>query len=175
MTTPQPSTTEYAVLGLLGERPSHGFALAKLLDEEGQVGRVFTVRRPLVYRALDRLVAAGLAQAVSTEKGNAGPKRVIHRITVSGRRRLNRWLAEPVEHVRDLRIEFLLKLTLLDRSRQSPLALIRAQRAALDSTICALDEAVLHPDDHVELWRNHQAAAADSYLKALERRHSGAE
>lgn len=168
MTTPRLSTTEYAVLGVLAEGPSHGFAISKQLDSTAELGRVFTVRRPLVYRALDRLVETGYAQAISTEKGDAGPNRVIHRITRPGRRRLNQWLKEPALHVRDLRIEFLLKLTLIRRSGNSPLDLIRDQRTALDPTLTALDEAPSEPEDHVELWRQHNAMAAASYLDELE-------
>lgn len=162
------SVTEYAVLGLLAESPSHGFAIAKELEPDGEVGRVFTVRRPLVYRALDRIVGIGYAEPVTTEKGG-GPTRVIHRITPSGRRRLSRWLTIPVDHVRDLRLEFLLKLVLLTRSDRSPLQLIRAQRSALDPTLTALDEPRAPQDDHVELWRQHNAAAAAAYLEDLER------
>src|SRR5262245_30857708 len=100
----QLSLTEHAVLGVLAERPTHGFAIARTLSPTGSVGRVLTVRRPLVYRALDRLVDIGLAQPVHSEPGEAGPQRVIHKATPNGRRRLNRWLDEPVQHIRDLRI-----------------------------------------------------------------------
>lgn len=165
------SVTEYAVLGVLAERPSHGFALSKEFGPESDVGRVFTVRRPLVYRALDRLVEAGFADPVGTEKGE-GPQRVIHRTTAGGRRRLRRWLGEPVDHVRDLRIEFLLKLTLLRRAGTSPLELVREQRDALDPTLTALDDSEVDPDDHVELWRRHNAVAAAGYLEDLERVYS---
>jgi len=164
------STTEYAVLGILAEGPSHGFAVSKELAPEGGLGRVLTVRRPLVYRALDRLVEAGCAEPISTEKGDAGPNRVIHRITRPGRRLLDQWLAHPVSHVRDLRIEFLLKLALLRRSSRSPLDLIRGQRRALEPTLSALYGA--EAGDPVELWRRHNAAAATAYLEDLERRYS---
>jgi DNA-binding PadR family transcriptional regulator len=167
MTPPRLSTTEYAVLGVLAEGPSHGFAISKQLNPTAELGRVFTVRRPLVYRALDRLVETGYAEAVSTEKGDAGPNRVIHRITRPGRRRLQRWLGEPVEHVRDLRIEFLLKLALIRRSGSSPADLISDQRTALDPTLSALDDPPSEPGDHVELWRHHNAAAAAAYLDEL--------
>jgi PadR family transcriptional regulator AphA len=169
LTAPRLSTTEYAVLGILAEGRSHGFAISKHLDAGSEIGRVFTVRRPLVYRALDRLAEAGYAAPVSTERGDAGPQRVILRITARGRRRLHRWLAEPVEHVRDLRIEFLLKLTLLRRRSRSPIELIRAQRAALEPTLAALES--IDPDDPVELWRTYTAAAAAAYLEALEQLH----
>jgi PadR family transcriptional regulator AphA len=163
------SLTEYAVLGVLAEQPSHGFALSKQLGPDGPVGRVLTVRRPLVYRALDRLVTAGLAAPQHTERGRAGPQRVIHRATGRGHRELGRWLQEPVEHVRDLRIDFLLKLTLLDRGGASPLPLVMAQQRALTATFAAIADT--RPADHVELWRRHNVAAAAAYLAELEQRY----
>jgi PadR family transcriptional regulator AphA len=166
------STTEYAVLGVLAEGASHGFALSKLLDAGSEIGRVFKVRRPLVYRALDRLVAAGFAEPISTEKGNAGPERVIHRITRSGRSRIRRWLDDPVEHVRDIRIEFLLKLALLERADRSPIDLIRKQAKVLTPTLESIEEAAAGTHDHVDLWRRHNAAAAMAYLDTLERVHT---
>jgi DNA-binding PadR family transcriptional regulator len=170
MTAPPLSVTEHVVLGLLAEGPRHGFALSKELEADTDVGRVLTVRRPLVYRALDRLTVAGYTEPVITEKGQ-GPKRVIHRITDPGRDRLHAWLGEPVEHVRDLRIELLVKLTLLHRSGHSPLELVRRQWAALVPTLTALDYREHDHEDHVELWRRHNAAAAAAFLEELEHVH----
>ena len=163
----QLSLTEHAVLGLLAEGPSHGFALARALQPGSPVGRILTVRRPLVYRALGRLVAAGLAAPVRREAGDAGPERVIHRITPRGRRGLERWLALPVAHVRDLRLEFLVKLVLLQRSGASPAALVALQRAALHDALAALEEGAGDLTDPVELWRAHNAAAASTFLAHL--------
>jgi DNA-binding PadR family transcriptional regulator len=165
------STTEYAVLGILAEGQTHGFALSKQLAADSEVGRVFTVRRPLVYRALDRLVGIGYAEPVATERGDAGPQRVIHQVTPCGRRQLRGWLSEPVEHVRDLRVGFLLKVALLRRQGRSPSDLIESQLAAILPTLAALDEATATSDDHVELWRRHNAAAAVSYLDDLAHRY----
>ena len=64
-----------------------------------------------------------------------------------------------------MRIEFQLKLTLLGRSGQSPLDLVKAQRVVLQPTMAALDGTPAQPPDHVELWRQHNAAAADAYLR----------
>ena len=84
------SVTEFAVLGVLAEKPSHGFAIAKELEPTADLGRVFTVRRPLVYRALDRMADIGYVETATTEPG-AGPQRVVYRVTRAGRRRLRRW------------------------------------------------------------------------------------
>jgi len=164
---PRLSLTEHAVLGLLAEGPSHGFAISKELGPEGPVGRVLTVRRSLTYRALDRLVDIEFAEPMHREPGDAGPLRVIHRITPTGRRHLKLWLARPVAHIRDMRIEFQLKLALLSRSGKSPRDLIESQRIALQPTLTALDGQVESPPDHVELWRHHSAAAAAAYLDHL--------
>lgn len=159
--------TEHAVLGILCEGPSHGFAISKQLEADSEVGSVFTVPRSLVYRALDRLVESGHGRQVTTEKGS-GPKRAIHKTTARGRREHRRWLYEPVGHIRDMRIEFLLKLTLLRRANSSPLTLIRAQRAALALTFDALHDPAFDPRDHVEQWRRANATAAAAYLDTLE-------
>ena len=164
----QLSVTEYAVLGILGEGPTHGFAIARLFAPNGEVGRVITVRRPLIYRALDRLSLAHLAEAIHAEPGDAGPQRIIHRITPTGRRRLNRWLRQPVQHVREMRIELLLKLTLLQRAGRSLLPLITAQKAVLHPTLAALEKPVGEAPNHVELWRRHNALAVAAFLDDLE-------
>lgn len=154
------------LLGLLAEEPAHGFALAKGLSNDSDLGRILTVRRPLVYRALDRLVARGWAQPHQVEPGDAGPNRTLHRITPAGRRRLRRWLDLPVVHVRDLRIEFLVKLRLTERAGRDPAPLVVAQRTALEQTLAGLSEA--EPDaDVVDRWRRHNAVAVRAFLDEL--------
>lgn len=166
------SITELAVLGVLAEEPSHGFAISKALAAGTEVGRILTVRRPLVYRALDRLVEIGLAEPLHTEPGESGPQRMIHRITRAGRARLGRWLSEPVGHVRDMRIEFLLKVAFISRAGDDPVELIEHQQRVLAPTVAAFEG----PDgDHVELWRRHNAAAVMAFLDELRRRTINAE
>jgi PadR family transcriptional regulator AphA len=166
------SLTEHTVLALLAEGRTHGFAISRELVPGGDIGRVLTVRRSLVYRALDRLVALGLAEPVKTEPGDAGPQRVVHSITPSGEDRLQRWLEEPVRHVRDIRLAFLLKTTLLLRADRSPLPLIRAQREALTATLAAFESSAATTDP-VELWRRHNASAAAAYLADMEAIYGG--
>lgn len=158
------SITEYAVLGLLAEGPSHGFALARQLEFDQDLGRIYTVRRPLVYRALDRLVDRGLAEPAQVERGDSGPNRVVHHVTERGRQEVSNWLSRPVAHVRDMRIGFLLKMALLLRSGRSPASLVDAQRSSLAPTVHALHAA---DHDHVEIWRKHSARMAWNYLEEL--------
>jgi DNA-binding PadR family transcriptional regulator len=167
--TPERSVGEWAVLGLLAEAPAHGFAIAKELAPHGELGRVVTVRRPLVYRAIDRLVADRLAVPDRTEPGEGGPAKTVHRITDHGDAALDRWLAQPVTHIRDLRLAFLVKVSLLLRSGRPAAQLVAAQRDALAEALGTLiaDET---GGDVVDTWRRHNAAAVSSFLDELETR-----
>ena len=60
---------EWAALALLAEGSTHGFAIARAMAPEGEVGKIWTVRRPLVYRALETLTGMGLARAGGTVVG----------------------------------------------------------------------------------------------------------
>lgn len=159
------SVTEWVLLALLAERPSHGFALAKSLQPDSDLGRILTVRRPLVYRALDRLAEAKSIEPRKTEPGDSGPTRTVFQPTENGRTELGGWLSEPVSHVRDLRVTFLLKLRLLERLQRPSAKLISAQRVALDQKI---ERLIAADGDVVDRWRSHNARAVGEFLDEIE-------
>ncbi len=115
------SLTDWVVLGVLAEEPRHGFAVAKELERGAELGELWTVRRPLVYRSIEHLLEAGLVEPRSVEPGAQGPHRTVIAPTRAGRARLRRWLEQPVEHPRDVRAVLLVKLALLAR-RGAPLS-----------------------------------------------------
>jgi DNA-binding PadR family transcriptional regulator len=160
------SLTEWVVLALVAEAPTHGFAISRELRVDSDLGRILTVHRPLVYRALDRLQEGELVERVTTEPGDAGPNRTVIRATRKGKPGLKRWFVAPVDHVRDLRIEFLVKLRLTERLGRDATALVAAQRAELADTLTRLAKG---GDDHdvVDQWRQHNAAAARDFLDSL--------
>jgi PadR family transcriptional regulator AphA len=76
----------------------------------------------------------------------------------------------PVEHVRDIRSELLLKLALLDRAGADPANLIRRQRAALEPIARAIETGRPEPagfDATLLAWRRAGAAAALDFLDAI--------
>lgn len=162
----QLSLTEWVVLAILAERPAHPFAVARLLAKNGELGQLLTVRRPLVYRAADRLAGAGLCRPDHTEPGEGGPERTIYRVTPAGRRALAAWLREPVPRIRDMRPEFLLKVRLTVRAGVSALPLVEAQQAALAPAFSRL-AGLQAGEDEVSLWRRHTVAATRAYLEDL--------
>ncbi|WP_141287063.1 PadR family transcriptional regulator, partial [Pseudonocardia saturnea] len=74
---------EWTVLAVAGERPVHGFAIAALTAADGHLGRVWQIPRPVVYRAIGRLVDAGLITAEAVETGG-GPPRTLYASTAAG-------------------------------------------------------------------------------------------
>jgi len=128
---------EWTVLAVVRERPAHGFAIAALTARGGELGRVWQIPRPVIYRALSRLEAAGLVAPKDVESG-AGPPRTVYAITEAGRAAADEWLARPVAHVRELRSHLLMKLALLDRRGLPVASLIAEQRAVLLPVLAAV-------------------------------------
>jgi PadR family transcriptional regulator AphA len=161
---------DWATLALIGEGDAHGWSVVRAMHPEGEVGRVWACSRARVYRALDVLVAAGLVQAAGVEAGGGGPARRLMTVTPAGRRALAAWLDEPVEHVRELRSELLLKLLLDDRAGRDPAPLLAAQRALLQPIEAGLahrlDEARGFERTLVQ-WRLESCRAALRFVDGL--------
>lgn len=165
---PSLSLNEWAVLGVLVDRPRHGYDIAGELKRSAPIGDVWRVTRPLVYRALERLEALGYVEPRRTEPGEGGPPRTVYGPTRRGRAALRAWLTTPVTHLRDVRSGLLLKLVLLDRLDLDRTPLLAAQRRAFAPLFEQLDSQP-PPDRVAALWRHHSAAAAAAFLDALDR------
>jgi DNA-binding PadR family transcriptional regulator len=160
---------EWTVLVLLSQRPAHGFAVSQLTAPDGELGRIWRIPRPVVYRAIGRLVDAGLITPESVEPG-LGPQRTIYAVTATGRQEAARWLSTPVEHIRDVRSQLLIKLALLHRAGRDPAELLRRQRAALDPIARAMEAPRADPDGFDEIllaWRRATVAAALGFLDEI--------
>ena len=165
---------ENTVLALLSERPAHGFAIARLTAPEGELGRIWHIPRPVVYRSIGRLLDAGLITPAAVESGR-GPQRTLYTATPEGRQVAAQWLDTPAEHVRDLRSHLLLKLALLDRVGRDPTDLLRRQRVILEP----IAEAVRTErpqregfDATLLAWRRATAAATMNFLDDILRQGS---
>jgi len=165
-----PSLTEWAVLGLLCEKPAHGWDVARALSPEGDIGQIWTVSRALVYRAITVLRDLGYLIDHGSTPSASGPHRVVLAATPRGRQALRRWLAHPTEHVRDLRSELMVKLLLLDRAGKGPATLLRAQLDVLGRGEHALSGRVAQSagfERTVAIWRLSTARAARAFVEAL--------
>jgi DNA-binding PadR family transcriptional regulator len=89
---------------------------------------------------LDVLLERRLIEPAGVEASAKGPTRTVMRATRSGRAAVRRWLAEPVDHVRDLRSLMLLKLVFAQRSGLDQTAMLVGQRGALLQIEALLNE-----------------------------------
>jgi PadR family transcriptional regulator AphA len=168
-TLPEMSLPEWLVLTILSRQSAHGFAVAQLTAADGELGRVWQIPKAVVYRAIGRLLEAGLIAPEGTEPG-LGPQRTVYTATPDGRGASARWLHAPVEHVREIRSELLLKLALLDRAGEDPAALLREQRAVLEPIVAAIESrrALSSGFDATLLaWRRATAVAALDFLDTI--------
>jgi len=156
---------EWACLGVLYKGPTHGFAIASALRPGGELGRVWSLSRALTYRSLDQLADRGLVRTVGHEPGIAGGTRTMLAATRTGRAELRRWLATPVEHLRDLRSELLLKLVIAERCGIDIGEMLERQRAVVADLAVAVAPA--DNADVVVLWRRETSSAALRFLDRL--------
>jgi DNA-binding PadR family transcriptional regulator len=172
MTAPQSpplSLTEWLVLCLASEGSTHGFAIARLLGHQGELGQVWRVPKPVIYRGLTRLDELGLVHTVGEQSTSLGPVRSVVEATPDGQRAAAAWLATPVRHMRDVRSELMVKLALLDRSAADPQPLLTAQREQLAPIAAALAERLGTAagfDRTLALWRYETVTAALRFLDA---------
>jgi PadR family transcriptional regulator AphA len=150
-------------LTLVAREPTHGWSIVKTLAPGGEIGRIWSLTRPLTYRALAALRETGLIEPQGSEAGG-GPPRTIWRATARGKRLSRAWLRRPVRHPRDMRTEFLLKLAL--GAPGAPLA--RAQLDAFAPVFAGLQRAAAaDPHDVVARWRLESAEATNRFLRSL--------
>lgn len=104
---------EYALLGLLQERPMHGYEMFQQFNQ-GTLGEIVHLEMSQMYAFLKKLERLGYVQAQIEPQGARPPRKVYH-LTDQGRAMFQDWLLVPVEKPRDIRILFLIKLYCLQR------------------------------------------------------------
>ena len=70
--SPDLSLAEHVCLALIVEGVTHGWAVGTLLAPDGQLGRIWSLTRPLTYRAIDGLVDKRLATRRPAMAGHTG-------------------------------------------------------------------------------------------------------
>jgi molybdopterin-binding protein len=157
------SLAEHVCLALVAEGATHGWQIGTLLSADGEIGRVWSLTRPLTYRALEQLTEKKLVRRNAAP--GAGRERQLLKVTARGRRVVDDWLARPVEHLREVRTDLLLKLVLRARAGLDAESLLRDQHAHFDERISALTSGA-NPPDLVALWRRESARAVRRFLDA---------
>src|SRR5512133_1281444 len=118
------------LLGLLAQRPRHGYELHAAFEAIVGGEQNWEVKPAQIYTTLSRLEEGGLVQQTAVEQ-EGGPEKRIYAITPSGRHELNSWYNGSVQGDQQ-RDEFYLKLMLsLATGEADPYRVIQVQRARL--------------------------------------------
>ena len=99
---------EYAVLGLVRERATYGYELQRQLTERHGLGRVCPVEPAMVYAILKSL--SGLELIDGQWDSRVYPPKAVYTATDAGELEFQRWLQRPVGRMREVRLDFLIKL-----------------------------------------------------------------
>ena len=175
MATPQ------TLLGLLEDRPRHGYELKHLHDRLFGAGK--ELRFGQVYASLSRLVRDGLIVVEAVER-DEGPDRKLYAISSQGVARLEEWLLDPIDPTVYLRSEQFTKVVLALLSGRSAEEILDVQRATHLRTMreltskkrsgdvadaLAADFALFHMEADLR-WIELTAARLDKLRKELEDR-----
>lgn len=139
-----------ALLGLLSQRPRHGYELHAAFEAVVGGEQNWDVKPAQIYTTVARLKESGLVAEEALEQ-DGGPEKRIYAITPAGREELCVWFSTPVkaEHQRD---EFFLKLMLsLVTGEADPHRVIYTQRASLYQELHALTAQRANADPKSEL------------------------
>ena len=124
-------SVRHAILGLLAQRPRHGYELHAAFEALAGGQANWQLKPAQVYTTLARLEESNLVDCASDVGEGAEPDRRIYAITPEGVQALQEWFASGVStgHQRD---EFFVKLMVaLASGETDPLRLIQSQRACL--------------------------------------------
>jgi len=159
--------SENIVLGLLCERPMHGYELSRLVQEDEALRAIWRIERSEIYFLLRKLLKGGLIEESASEQAG-GPVRVIYAPTATGRAEYNLWLRTPEPRPRNLRSALLARVYMaLRQDPQVAVELIDAQKQNLGEWLERVRQD--HPaNEVVALVHRLRAAQVSATLEALD-------
>ena len=142
---------EYALLGILMTGPKHGYEMHSYFSSH--MDQFWRLSMSQIYALLKRMEKNGVVISKSEWQNNRPPKKIFS-ITQTGKEGFLNWVYSPVNHVRNLRIEFMAKLFFINE--------LKLKRAAdiIDKQIAILRE-TLH------LLQHPKEKTMDKFQKAL--------
>lgn len=165
------SSSGYVLLGLLMERPCHGYELYQAFSDPASLGQVWHLGMSHMYAELKKLEAAGMVKS-TIERRDLRPPRKIFALSSTGRSAFNKWMDTPARGVREMRLEFMVRLFFARRAGRKTLSrLIVQQQNALNYELVALVPGKSKAgagNDYAELVRKFRTSQLHAALDWLE-------
>ena len=160
-------SSEMILLGLLCERPMHGYELSQLVREDPAMPVIWRFERSEVYFLLGKLRERRYVVESGEAKGG-GPTRTIYAPTEEGRAALDHWLRAPELRPRLLRTAFLARVHLALRHDPGlAIEIIDAQQRYLAGWL-AHERREAAASEYVRLVLEVRAAQVEASIKALD-------
>ena len=137
MTSPQ----AHVILGLLMEGDQHGYDLYR-----SELLQIWSIPMSQLYSLLKRLEKAGKIHVKRIIQENR-PGKKVYSLTPEGRRSFLEWVQRPSEKIRNIRTEFLAKLSFVyrlhldigERLVEDQITVCTRRRKALRQRVCGVD------------------------------------
>src|SRR5881394_203960 len=162
---------ELAILGLLKERPMHGYQLSRELTE--QLGGLWKVSYGSLYPTLKRLEREEAVEQVPGTSAGTGRKRLVYRITPAGEQEFIRLLEEPPSDTQAEDARFRIRLAFFRYlPPETRIRLLDRRRAALTDRLDAIKDAAAasgdpEEDDYHRALMEHGRAATEADIAWL--------
>ncbi len=163
------SLGDYAIIGVLRERPMHGYEIARRFVADLDLGLVLPMDMSTVYALLKDLHEEGLLEG-QREVVGLRPPRTVYQLTAEAEAQFLRWLEEPVSRLREVRTDLLVKLYFCRAiSKQATLHLLDAQLLESQTYLARVQQLADEAADSFErLVRASKVSAASATLAWLE-------
>ena len=123
-------SVRHAILGLLAQRPRHGYELRAAFEAIIGGEDIWDVKPAQIYTTLGRLAESGYISQEGVEQ-DGGPEKRIYSLTTTGQHELSAWFEHGVVN-QPQKDEFFVKLILsLGFDRSTPYHVIQSQRKKL--------------------------------------------
>ena len=163
--------TAYAILGLLRERSMHGYEIAQHFKPEEDLGQVVPADMSTIYTFLKDLQEHGLIRGEQVTVG-ARPPRKVFSLADDAEAFFLEWLRRPVARMREVRLDFLLKLYFAQQLGAAEVkALVKAQTVACQEYLARQQAHTrdIDPTSFESLVLESKLTAAESMLEWLNR------
>lgn len=142
-----PLTTDLALLGFLNEQPMYGYEIHQRMSDPSGLGQVWNLKQSQLYALMGKLEEEGFISS-ELQVQETRPARKVFHLTTTGTQVFLDWLHSPVEHSRDMRLDFLVKLYFIRSEGDTALNQLIQKQAE----VCRIW--LKYQEDHVQTGQN---------------------
>ncbi len=166
-----PLTMDFLLLGIIDQQPTHAYDLYKKLTSSEDLKTLWTFRQSRLYAVLEKIERNGLI-STTIDQNETLPVRKTCTLTSEGKKVFEEWVHSPVDHMNEIRSDFLGKLYFLkDRSKEERRQVLDMQKHRCETWLGNIEKKLSeHPDpeDYLHTVYSFRAEFIRSTLRWLD-------